>query len=102
MFARVHRMGYVIYRLYPNQFRGFRNIDNPIYKKTTVDGIKLEKSRSPTDAGIGNEEVSWVTRTSPLGAGTDRPLRPAPTRMRFSSVALRSVTMRPRICIDAS
>ena len=48
----------MIYRLYPNQFRSFRNIDNPIYKKTTVDGIKLEKSRSPAHAGRGNEEVS--------------------------------------------
>ena len=29
-------------------------------------------------------------------------LTPRPTRMRFSCVALRSVTMRPRICMDAS
>ena len=28
--------------------------------------------------------------------------KPRPTRMRFSCVMLRSVTMRPRICMDAS
>ena len=44
-------VGYVIHRLYPNQFRSFRNIDNPIYKKNTVDGIKLKKSRSSAHAG---------------------------------------------------
>ncbi|XP_037092270.1 very low-density lipoprotein receptor-like isoform X2 [Pollicipes pollicipes] len=47
-------IGYIIYRQCPT--KGFRNFDNPIYKKTTVDSIKLEKSRSPGHPGRGNEE----------------------------------------------
>ena len=61
------QLGYIMYRMDPSRFRSFRNIDNPIYKKTTVDGIKLEKSRSPAHAGRGNEEVrAAAAATAPL------------------------------------
>ncbi|XP_043188540.1 low-density lipoprotein receptor-like isoform X4 [Amphibalanus amphitrite] len=65
LFIVVAGLLYMMYRMDPSRFRGFRNIDNPIYKKTTVDGIKLEKSRSPAHAGRGNEESMQPLNSRP-------------------------------------